>query len=57
MCEYIDKQSVPSMPLLDKLVNKKWLSFLAIDMCCHLINGITSLENDVMDKTHPLAMH
>ena len=26
-------------------------------MCCHLINGITSLENDVMDKTHPLASH
>ena len=23
--------------------------------CCHLMNGITSLENDVMDKTHPLA--
>ena len=55
MCEYIDKQSVPSMPLLDYLVNQRWLSFLAIDMCCHLINGITSLQNDVMDKTHPLA--
>src|SRR5215216_4886912 len=26
-------------------------------MCCHLRNGITSLENDVMDKTHPLAWH
>ena len=57
MCEYIDKQSVPSMPLLDQLVNQRWLSFLAIDMCCHLMNGITSLENDVMDKTHPLAQH
>ena len=57
MCEYIDKQSVPSMPLLDYLVNQRWLSFLTIDMCCHLMNGITSLENDVMDKTHPLASH
>ena len=57
MCEYIDKQSVPSMPLLDQLVNQIWLSFLAIDMCCHLMNRITSLEKDVMDKTHPLAQH
>ena len=57
MCEYIDKQSVTIVPLLDKLVNQRWLSFLAIDMCCHLMNGITSLENDVMDKTHPLAWH
>ena len=55
MCEYIDKQSVPSMPLLDSLVNQRWLSFLAMDMCFHLMNKITSLENDVMDKTHPLA--
>ena len=57
MCEYIDKQSVPSMPLLDQLVDQRWLSFLAIDMSCHLINGITSLENDVIDLTHPLAQH
>ena len=57
MCEYIDKQSVTSMPLLDQLVNQRWLSFLAIDMSCNLINGITSLENDVNDKTHPLAQH
>ena len=48
------KQSVPRMPLLD-LLAKRWLSFLTIDMCCHLMNKITSLENDVMDKTHPLA--
>ena len=26
MCEYIDKQSVPSMPLLDYLVNQRWLN-------------------------------
>ena len=57
MCEYIDKQSVTSMPLLDQLINQRWLSFLTIDMCFHLMNGITSLENDVMDKTHPLAQH
>ena len=47
--EYIDKQSVPSMPLLHYLVNQGWFSFLAMDMCCHLMNMITSLENDVMD--------
>ena len=57
MCIYIDKLSVTSMPLLDQLINQRWLSFLTIDMCCHLMNGITSLENDVMDKTHPLAQH
>ena len=55
MCEYIDKQSVPSMPLLDQLVNQRWLSFLDMDMFCHLMNGITSLENDVIDFTHLLA--
>ena len=55
MCEYIDKQSVTSMPLLDELVNQRWLSFLAIDKRCNLMNGITSLENDVIDLTHPLA--
>ena len=26
-----------------------------MDMCCHLMNGITSLENDVIDMTHPLG--
>src|SRR3954467_12375440 len=57
MCEHIDKTKCPSMPLLDQLVNQRWLCFLTIDMCCHLMNGITSLENDVMDKTHPLAYH
>ena len=56
MCEYIDKQSVPSMPLLDKIVNQRWLSFLAIDMSCHLINGITSLENDVIELTHSVSL-
>ena len=57
MCEYIDKQSFPSIPLLHQLVNQRWLSFLTIDMCCHLMNGVASLENDVTDKTHPLAQH
>ena len=55
MCEYMDKHSVTSMPLLDLLIDQRWLSFLAIDMSCHLINGITSLENDVIDLTHLLA--
>ena len=55
MCEYIDKQSVTSMLYLISSLNQRWLSFLAIDMSCHLINGITSLENDVNDLTHPLA--
>ena len=55
MCEYINKQSVTSVPLLDYLVESKMVKFPAIDMCCHLMNRITSLENDVMDKTHPLA--
>ena len=41
---WIHKQNnVPSKPLLDELVNQRWLSFLTIDMCCHLMNGITSL--------------
>ena len=56
MCEYIDKQSVASMPLLDYLVNQRWLSFLAIDMSCHLINGITSLANDVIELTHSVSL-
>ena len=56
MCEYIDKQSVTSMPLLDYSLNQRWLSFLAIDMSCHLINGITSLENDVIELTHSVSL-
>ena len=56
VCEYIDKQSVTSMPLLDWLVDQRWLSFLTIDVCCHLMNVITSLENDAMDKTHPFSL-
>ena len=55
MCEYIDKQSVTGMPQLDWLVNQRWLSFLAMDKSYHLMNGITSLENDVIDLTHLLA--
>ena len=30
MCEYIDKQSVTSMPLLEYLIDQMWLSFLAM---------------------------
>ena len=36
-------------------LNQISLSFLDIDMSCHLINVITSLENDVIELTHPLA--
>ena len=28
-----------------------------MDMSCHLITGSHHQENDVMDKTHPLAQH
>ena len=41
---------------LTSLLNQRWLSFLAIDMSCHLINGITSLENDVIDLTHSVSL-
>ena len=37
-------------------LNQRWLSFLAIDMSCHLIKGITSLENDVIDLTHSVSL-
>ena len=57
MCEYIEKQSVTSMPLLDQLVDQRWLTFLAMDMSCHLIMGSHHQWNDVMDKTHLLAQY
>ena len=41
---------------LTSSLNQWWLSFLAIDMSCHLINGITSLENDVIDLTHSVSL-
>ena len=58
MCEYIDKTECPSMPLLDQLVNQRWLCFLTIDMSCHLINGITSLGEwpDGQDLSVSLAL-
>ena len=31
MCEYINKQSVTSIPLLDSLVNQRWLCFVDMD--------------------------
>ena len=37
-------------------LNQRWLSFLAIDMSCHFINGVTSLENDVIDLTHSVSL-
>ena len=41
---------------LTSSLNQRWLSFLTIDMSCHLINGITSLENDVIDLTHSVSL-
>ena len=57
MCGYIDKQSIPSMPLLDWLVNQRWLSFLTMDMCFHLMNEIKSLGEwcDGQDPSVSLA--
>ena len=43
-------------PYLTSSLNQRWLSFLAIDMSCYLINGITSLENDVIDLTHSVSL-
>ena len=56
MCEYIDKKSVTSMPYLTSSLNQRWLSFLTIDMSCHLISKIISLENDVIDLTHSVSL-
>mgnify|MGYP005836184475 CR=1 FL=1 len=41
---------------LTSSLNQRWLCFLAIDMSCHLINGVTSLENDVIDLTHSVSL-
>ena len=41
---------------LTSSLNQWWLYFLAIDMSCHLINEITSLENDVIDLTHSISL-
>ena len=41
---------------LTSSLNQRWLCFLAIDISCHLINGITSLENDVIDLTHSVSL-
>ena len=56
MCEYIDEQSALVCLYLTSSLNQRWLSFLTIDMSCHLINGITSLENDVIDLTHSVSL-
>ena len=57
MCEYINKHRVPSEPLLDQLVDQRWLRFPNHGHECHMIKGSHHYENDVMDKTHPLAQH
>ena len=57
MCEYIDKHCVPSEPLLDQLVDQRWLRFPNHGHEFHLITGSHHQENDVMEQTHPLAQH
>ena len=56
MCEYIDNRVSLVCLYLTSPLNQRWLSFLAIDMSFHLINGITSLENDVIDLTHSVSL-
>ena len=56
MCEYIDERVSLVCLYLTSSLNQRWLSFLAIDMSCHLINKITSLENDVIDLTHSVSL-
>ena len=56
MCEYIDHNISLVSLYLPSLLKQRWLSFLAIDMSCHLINGGTSLENNVIDLTHSVSL-
>ena len=55
---WIHKQNKVSLVCLylTSLLNQRWLCFLTIDMSCHLINVITSLENDVIDLTHSVSL-
>ena len=43
MCEYINKQRVPSEPLLDYLIDERWLRFPNNGHELSFDNGITSL--------------
>ena len=43
MCEYINKQCVPSEPLLDWLVVQRWLRFPHHGHELSFDNGVTSL--------------
>ena len=54
----IDRQNRVSLVCLylTSSLNQWWLCFLTIDMSCHLINGITSLENDVINLTHSVTL-
>ena len=56
MCEYIDNRVSQVCLYLTSSLNQWWLCFLTIDMSCHFINGITSLENDVIDLTHSVSL-
>ena len=55
---WIHRQNTESLVCLylTSSLNQRWLSFLAIDMSYHLINVITSLENDVIDLTHSVIL-
>ena len=57
MCEYIDKHCVPGEPLLDQLVDQRWLRFPNHKHVLSFVTGSHHQESDVMDKTHPLAQH
>mgnify|MGYP005815179957 CR=1 FL=1 len=46
----------PAEHCLRPRTTKTRLCFLSIDMSCYLINGITSLENDVIDLTHSVSL-
>ena len=51
-----NRVSLVSLYLTSSLI-KDGQGFLTMDMSCHLIMGSHHQENDVMDKTHPLAQH
>ena len=56
MCGYIDNNmSLVSLYQTSSLIKDGYV-FLAIDMSFHLINEITSLENDVLDLTHSVSL-
>ena len=51
------KHRVPSKPLLDQLVDQRWLKFPNHGHVLSFETGSYHQEDDVMDKTHTLAQH